>query len=180
MKTIMKKRWRFLLWLAILIGFNYFLFLVYIQPAMDQWRVNNNDQIIATWWGQPQTGLETKEIVIKRAQGWDLNVRVEVAKTSEQRRVWLMYRAQVPDNHGMLFVFEDEKELSFWMQNTYIGLDLLYVSSDGIIKHIHNDAKPLDLTGLPSIVPVQYVIEVNDQFVEKYGIQVGDMVIFNL
>jgi uncharacterized membrane protein (UPF0127 family) len=62
------------------------------------------------------------------------------------------------------------------MKDTYIGLDLLYVGSDGIIKHIHNNAKPLDNTSLPSIYPVQYVIEVRDDFVENFGIKEGDKV----
>jgi uncharacterized membrane protein (UPF0127 family) len=52
---------------------------------------------------------------------------VEIADTEEKRRVGLMYRANVPETRGMLFVFEEEQKLSFWMQNTYVGLDLLYV-----------------------------------------------------
>lgn len=109
---------------------------------------------------------------------------VEIADTEEKRRVGLMYRANVPETRGMLFVFEEEQKLSFWMQNTYVGLDLLYVwkgeSWTGlIIKHIHNNAKPLDLTGLPSEVPVQYVIEVADDFVEKFGVKVGDRVVLS-
>jgi uncharacterized membrane protein (UPF0127 family) len=76
----------------------------------------------------------------------------------------------------MIFIFDQEQELGFRMQNTYIGLDLLYVWSDGVIKHIHNNAKPLDLTSLPSTVPVKYVIEVRDDFVENFGVKIGDKV----
>lgn len=101
---------------------------------------------------------------------------VEVADNAEKQRVGLMFRANLPDDRGMLFIFDYNQQVSFWMQNTYIGLDLLYVGSDSIIKHIHNNAKPLDLTGLPSIEQVKYVIEVNDMFVEKFGIQEGDRV----
>lgn len=87
-----------------------------------------------------------------------------------------MYRSGLGVQEGMLFVFEDEKPLSFWMENTYIPLDLIFVGKDNTVKHIHKGAKPLDLTGLPSIKPAQYVIEVNSGFVDKFNIKIGDTV----
>lgn len=126
---------------------------------------------IATWWGIPQTGLEMKKLHI-----WDIEVVAEIADTEEKRRVGEMFRWAMKERDAMLFVFEQDKVLSFWMQNTYIGLDLLYVDNSGIIKHIHNNAKPLDLKGLPSTVAVRYVIEVRDDFVENFGVKVGDKV----
>lgn len=126
---------------------------------------------VATGWGVPQTGLEMKKLII-----WNTEVIAEIADTEEKRRIGEMFRWSMWKQDAMLFVFDHEQELSFWMQNTYIGLDLLYVWTDGIIKHIHNNAKPLDLTGLPSIVPVRYVIEVRDDFVESFGVKLGDKV----
>jgi len=178
-----------LFWLTILVLFNIILYILYIKPlrsmnttwwwswlqmTIDSW---HNDgfayQIIATWGWVPQTGLPTKELVL---WSWKQTIMVEVADESEEQRIGLMFRANLPDTRGMLFVFPDIKPVSFWMQNTYIGLDLLYIWSDGIIKHIHNNAKPLDLSWLPSIEPIKYVIEVNDTFVETFDIQIGDRV----
>ena len=126
---------------------------------------------IATGWGIPQTGLEMRQVII-----WGVEVIAEIADTEEKRRVGEMFRWAMKEKDAMIFIFEQEQELGFRMQNTYIGLDLLYVWSDGIIKHIHNNAKPLDLTSLPSMVPVKYVIEVRDDFVENFKVKVGDKI----
>ncbi len=90
-----------------------------------------------------------------------------------------MYRASLGVKEGMIFMFDNEQPLSFWMQHTYIPLDLIYVWADQIIKHIHKGAKTLDLTGLPSIYPVQYVIEVNSGFVDQFNVRIGDKVILD-
>lgn len=174
--TIKSKKLKILWRAIILIVFNAFLFLIYIFPFMNiedvTWTVWSQTWYNATWNGVPQQWLETKELII-----WETKITVEVAKTQEQRRIGLMFRDHLPLQNGMLFVFEQEQPLSFWMENTYIGLDLLYVWSDQVIKHIHNNAKPLDLSGLPSKVPVQYVIEVNDTFVEQFGIKIWDKIL---
>lgn len=126
---------------------------------------------VATGWGIPQTGLEMKKLII-----WQTEVIAEIADTEEKRRIGEMFRWAMKEKDAMIFIFDQEQELGFRMQNTYIGLDLLYVWSNGVIKHIHNNAKPLDLTSLPSTVPVKYVIEVRDDFVESFGVKVGDKV----
>lgn len=126
---------------------------------------------VATGWGTPQTGLEMKELII-----WKTKVVAEVADTENKRMIGEMYRWDMKKNDAMIFIFDQEQELWFWMQNTFIGLDLLYVGSDGEIKHIHNNAKPLDTTSLPSTTPVKYVIEVRDDFIENFGIKVWDKV----
>lgn len=136
----------------------------------------NSTENDALWW-IPQTWLEVKLLnIVNTGKQSPVKLTVEVAKTFDQRAIGLMFRTLLAVDHGMLFVFEEEKERSFWMKNTFIGLDLLYVSSDWFIKHIHNNAIAEDLTSLPSQEPVQYVIEVNDDFVETHNIQVGDKV----
>lgn len=175
---MMSKISKIVIALSLLAIVNLLLLLFIIKPAM------NNDVIIpsgeeknariisiATWWGIPQTGLEMRELII-----WWTSVIAEIADTQEKRRVGEMFRWAMGERDAMVFVFDQEQVIWFWMKNTYIGLDLLYVGSDGIIKHIHNNAKPLDNTSLPSIYPVQYVIEVRDDFVENFAIKVGDKV----
>lgn len=185
----MNKIVRTILRLTVLILFNAFLYFVYVHPMKEfssqQYIQEYNKKILAsaTGWGVPQTGLELKELQIVSSGTWkevSIPVVVEVAKSEEEGRIGLMYRNSIGLNEGMIFVFSDEQIRNFWMQNTYLPLDLLYVWPDGqgnqIIKHIHNNAKPLDLTALPSLVPVQYVIEVHDQFVETFGVKTGDKV----
>lgn len=164
------------LWLVLV---NVFLFRSFIQSSMNWSEISiptaqeKADRImsVATWWGIPQTGLEMKKLII-----WGTEVIAEIADTEEKRRVWEMFRWAMKEKDAMIFIFDQEQVLGFRMQNTYIWLDLLYVGSDGIIKHIHDDAKPLDLTSLPSTVPVKYVIEVRDDFIENFKVKVGDKV----
>ncbi|MFA7284384.1 MAG: DUF192 domain-containing protein [Candidatus Absconditabacterales bacterium] len=164
----MKKYGKVLFWILVLLGFNYLLYIVYVTPLQDSTKTAHS---LATGGGIPQTGLPQKEI-------WADNVKiiVSVATTPEQRRMGLMYRSGLGVQEGMLFVFDKEQPLSFWMENTYIPLDLIYIGKDNIIKHIHKGAKPLDLTGLPSIQPAQYVVEVNSGFVDKFDVKVGETV----
>lgn len=101
---------------------------------------------------------------------------VEVVDTPELRALGLMHRRHMPEHHGMLFTFETQQNVSFWMKNTLIPLDLLYLKRDGVIHHIHHRAKPLDLTPLPSKGPVIAVLEINGGLARRLNIRVGDIV----
>ena len=101
---------------------------------------------------------------------------VELATTPEQHRQGLMYRAELAPDAGMLFVFTDEHEVSFWMKNTLIPLDLLFVDRKGRIVAIAADAVPLSTTPIPSGAPVLGVLEVPGGTAARLGIAVGDRV----
>lgn len=100
----------------------------------------------------------------------------EVAKTPEQHELGLMFRHYLPANRGMWFVFPAAKRQSFWMKNTYLSLDLLFVSSDLTVSHIHHSAFPrsMDVISPPVVVP--YVLEINGGLSKKYRFRVGDRV----
>lgn len=104
-------------------------------------------------------------------------LHVEIAKTPAQRQRGLMFRKSMPMNHGMLFIFPYDQQLSFWMKNTDIPLAIAYISSSGTIKEIYH-MKPHSLEAIQSIHAVRYALEVNDGLFAKLGVKPGDKVIF--
>ncbi|HPJ37409.1 MAG TPA: DUF192 domain-containing protein [Spirochaetota bacterium] len=106
-------------------------------------------------------------------------LHVEIANTDAARQQGLMFRKNMKQNYGMIFVFQDEKPLTFWMKNTYIPLSIAYVASHGVINEIYN-MKPLDISiTYPSLLPARYAIEVNKGWFEKNQISEGCRVEFN-
>jgi uncharacterized membrane protein (UPF0127 family) len=89
-----------------------------------------------------------------------------------------MFRPFLSDFVGMLFVFDEPSSQSFWMRNTMISLDIIYVGQDKKIVSIQKKAKPYSEESLPSFGNAQYVVEVNGGYCDKYGIRVGDTIIF--
>ncbi len=99
---------------------------------------------------------------------------VEVADEHEERQQGLMYRKELPENHGMLFVFQEEGPVSFWMRNTLIPLSIAYLAPDGVILEIH-DLNPLDETPVASHSErVLYALEVNRGWFARHGVKTGD------
>ena len=116
------------------------------------------------------------KIVIKTKKGKTYSVLVEIADKENLREKGLMFREVLSENSGMFFIFEKQKHVSFWMKNTFISLDLLFVNSKGVITKIFRDSKPHSLQPIPSEKAVKAVIEVNAGFTKKRGIMVGDFV----
>lgn len=105
-------------------------------------------------------------------------ISVELALTQEQRMQGLMYRTSLPENSGMLFVFDSAQPLSFWMKNTLIPLDVLFLDEKGTIVTIHTmepcpDEEP-QCPSYPSEVPAQYGLELNAGRAKELGLEVGD------
>lgn len=101
---------------------------------------------------------------------------VEVVDTPETRARGLMFRQELADDAGMLFDFEEEREVSFWMMNTFIPLDMIFIGADGVVKTIHVNARPQDPTSIPSQVPVQFVLEIPGGRSDEIGLEPGDTV----
>ena len=104
----------------------------------------------------------------------DYRFNVEVVDTPESRAQGLMFRTELADDAGMLFDFKEEREVSFWMQNTLIPLDMIFVGTDGVIDTIHVNARPQDPTSIPSEVPVQFVLEIPGGRSVEIGLKPGD------
>ena len=114
---------------------------------------------------------------IEKMDGGIVQFNVELAKTMEEWQNGLMYRTSLPENQGMLFVFQDNQERAFWMKNVVIPLDMVFIDNEGIIHNIISNAVPGDESQRRSNGPVPYVLEINGGVAEKLGIEVGDKVI---
>ena len=105
----------------------------------------------------------------------DRTFDIEVAKTPQQHEIGLMKRDSMPENHGMIFVFDDEHMLEFWMKDTRIPLDIMYLDASGKVVSVAT-MRPYDLTSISSLVPAQYAIELNAGMVAKLGIRAGQVI----
>ncbi len=107
-----------------------------------------------------------------------VTVQAEVAQTEEQREQGLMYRKELGENQGMLFIMPYSGNQEFWMKNTLIPLDLIFIGEDLIIKGMVENAIPESTNPLGISEPSRYVLEVNGGYCRKNGIQAGDTVKF--
>jgi uncharacterized membrane protein (UPF0127 family) len=118
---------------------------------------------------------ELRNLIIETSGGEEVEVRVEIADTDPERARGLMGRTALAEDRGMLFVFEEEQELSFWMKDTLIPLSIAYMDSEGRTVDIQ-DMKALDddPPHYASAEPARYALEVNKGFFEERGVEVGD------
>jgi uncharacterized membrane protein (UPF0127 family) len=101
---------------------------------------------------------------------------VEVADDPAEQAQGLMHRSSMPMAAGMYFVNERPRSTSFWMRNTLIPLDMLFIDAQGVVKHIHHNAVPLDETPIPGGDDILTVLEINGGLAARLGIEVGSFV----
>ena len=99
---------------------------------------------------------------------------IEIAKTEYETQTGLMYRDSMKTDRGMLFIFDNASPRYFYMKNTRLPLDIIYVSEDKKIVSFYENAEPFNESSLPSEAPAKYVLEINGGLIEKLGISVGD------
>ena len=121
--------------------------------------------------GNPK--LPTKTLSIATASGARVQVEAEIADKPETREKGFMFRKKIPDGTGMLFIFEEDKVLHFWMKNTPSPLSIAYIDYKGVIKDIL-DMKPYDLRDISSSGYVRYALEVPQGWFGRAGVKVGD------
>ena len=125
----------------------------------------------------PAEAQDTSELWIETAAGARYRFEVELAITPEQQATGLMHREEMATDAGMLFVFEPVRPVSFWMKNTLISLDMLFVGADGRIVNIGERTEPLSTASVPSDGPVRAVLEINGGLSNMLGIRPGDTVV---
>ena len=113
------------------------------------------------------------------AGGRSVPFRVELARTAAEREQGLMYREQLAADAGMLFIFERPSPLTFWMKNTFIALDMIFIGADRRIVGIVENAEPRTLTARRVDGLAVYVLEINGGLSAKLGIQAGAQVDFS-
>jgi uncharacterized membrane protein (UPF0127 family) len=114
-------------------------------------------------------------LTIDTAQGSQA-FSVELARTPDEMSLGLMYRQSMAADAGMLFVYPSDQEVTFWMQNTEIPLDMLFIAGDGRIRRIAERTIPFSTTPIPSVDEVRAVLELNGGTAARLGIKPGDVV----
>lgn len=117
-----------------------------------------------------------KSSLVVAAGGREIKFDVELALNDAERARGLMFRDKLGPYDGMLFDFHQEAPVSFWMKNTLIPLDMVFIAADGTVRHVHANAVPLSTDSIPSQFPVRAVLEINGGSAKLLGIKPGDKV----
>jgi hypothetical protein len=136
----------------------------------------NADQPPAVSKAEPAFRKQGELVIMSADNRVKVKIDIEIAETPDEVEIGLMNRSSMRMNQGMLFVFHDEDYRSFWMKNTILPLDMIFINADMDIVTIHADTTPFSEQSYPSTRPAQYVLEVNAGFAHDHGISVGDRV----
>jgi uncharacterized membrane protein (UPF0127 family) len=123
----------------------------------------------------PGFAFKTTDVAIETADGRRAAVLAEAARSDAERERGLMYRKELADGKGMIFIFEREQMLSFWMKNTLIPLSIAFIAADGRIVEIH-DMEPGNLNSVRSSRSCRFALEVPQGWFARTGVGVGDKV----
>ena len=121
-------------------------------------------------------------LILKKAENDSIiqTLDIEIADDDYSTETGLMYRTKLETNQGMLFIFPDLQMRSFYMKNTKIPLDIIYIDEDKTIVSFQKNAKPMDETSLPSEAPAKYVLELNGGLSDEWQLEVGDKVSYEI
>ena len=134
--------------------------------------------VVGFWHVAPlQADAELEQLTIVTASGAKpLSFNIEVARSPRQKAIGLMYRRNLAAGRGMLFPYEKEQEVSMWMKNTYIPLDMLFIKANGEIHRVAAMAEPFSERIIRSEGPVKAVLEIAGGDAKRLGIAAGDKV----
>ena len=122
--------------------------------------------------------LPVKKLVLVNSEDKEIIVKAEIASTFDERKNGFMFRQEIPDGTGMLFIFEEEQILDFWMKNTPHPLSIAYIDKNGKIRDIL-DMTPYSLANITSSTEVLYALEVPQGWYGKVNVKVGDKLKLN-
>jgi uncharacterized membrane protein (UPF0127 family) len=133
--------------------------------------------LLLTFLGQGVAAETCRAGVVELKGAWgQVRFSVEIADDAQERAQGLMHREHMPAASGMLFVYESPQTLSFWMRNTLIELDMVFIDATGLVRHIHHRAQPLDETPIIGGTDLTHVLEINGGLAERLGITEGSLV----
>jgi uncharacterized membrane protein (UPF0127 family) len=131
--------------------------------------------LLVPWGGG--LAASTGTLVLKTTTG-DHNFTIEVATTDQERALGLMFRRSLPENSGMLFIYDPPQPATMWMKNTLIPLDMVFISAEGKVHRIESNTEPFSTTVIPSEGEVVGVLELNAGEADKIGLKRGDKVVY--
>src|SRR5215471_19261956 len=131
--------------------------------------------LVTPWHGV--LAASTGTLVLKTTTG-DHNFNIEVATTDQERALGLMFRRSLPENSGMLFMYDPPQPATMWMKNTFIPLDMVFISADGKVHRVESNTEPFSTAIIPSEGDVVGVLELNAGEANKIGLKRGDQVIY--
>jgi uncharacterized membrane protein (UPF0127 family) len=142
------------------------------KPAMEEKTETKEKMVAYNFEKQGELSFYTKENKILK------QIDIQIADDDSERATGLMFRDKMEESQGMLFIFPIQTYQSFWMKNTIIPLDIMFVNSDFEIIKIHKNTTPYSEESYPSIKPAMYVVEVIGGFTDKYNINEGDKIAY--
>lgn len=123
------------------------------------------------------TAAGTDTLVLKTESG-DHSYTVEIADTDRERATGLMFRGSLPEKSGMIFLYDPPQRVGMWMRNTYIPLDMVFITAEGTVRRVETDTEPFSTDLIRSGGEVAAVLELNAGQAAKIGVKPGDRVIF--
>ncbi|WP_373057049.1 DUF192 domain-containing protein [Zunongwangia sp. H14] len=136
---------------------------------------NNSDDVNQQIETDPVEFTKEAELYLINAEGDTLKkLDIEIADNDYERETGLMYRTEMEEDQGMLFVYDNASMHYFYMKNTYIPLDLIFYGADSTAVSFQQNAEPMDESLLPSGEPAQFILEINAGLVEEWNIEIGD------
>ena len=154
------------------------------EPQVNQNIVSTAPSLSSDGAAKPNTASEPMflsegELVFMDESGKEISkIEIEIVDNEADRRQGLMYRKSMPEHRGMLFVFEEQQPQAFWMKNTLMPLDIIYVNDKNVVVSIQKNTTPLNEKSLPSTKPALYVVETNAGYTAKMGIKEGTKISF--
>jgi uncharacterized membrane protein (UPF0127 family) len=125
---------------------------------------------------EDQSRADRGELTLRTASGSHI-ISIEIAETPEQKALGLMYRTSVPELTGMLFPYDTPQEITMWMRNTYVSLDMVFIKADGVVHRIEAHTEPLSERIIPSQGAVTAVLELVAGSAQKLQLKPGDRVL---
>ena len=149
-----------------IIGIFILVLLIILPKGEAQYSIN--ERFIG--WKQQPIGI--------KSNGKIININAYIANTQNKRKQGLMHVESMPDDVGMLFIFDPPRMVSMWMKNTLIELDIIFIDQDQKIIKIHKNAQPYSLESISSGLAVKWVVEINGKASDLWEIKPGDQLIF--
>ncbi|MBF8150453.1 DUF192 domain-containing protein [Winogradskyella sp. F6397] len=147
--------------------------LVMFSSCKEEKKTISTDKVVVTF-------KKEGTLTLKKADSDSIikTIDIEIADDEYSTQTGLMYRDKLETNHGMLFIFPNVQMRSFYMKNTKIPLDIIYIDEAKTIVSFQKNAKPMDETSLPSEAPAKYVLEINGGLSDAWQLAVGDKISF--